>query len=85
MESQEALGAATARLNHSQQADPHCKSYSLLSGLVEAFSMVEECVFLLLQDTRVCKSCFLESSKVQVQSSKLIVNDCCLPGVLDVL
>ena len=33
-ESQEALGAATAWLDHSQKVVPHCKSYSMLSGLV---------------------------------------------------
>ena len=58
---------------------------SMLPGLVRALPLPDECVVLLLQGTRVCKSCFLESSNVHVQSSQLIDNDCCLPGVLDVL
>ena len=57
----------------------------MLSGLVGALPLPEECVVLLLQGTRVCKSCFLESSNVYVQSSRHIVNDSCLPGVLDTL
>ena len=56
-ESQEALGAASAWLIHSQQAVPHCKSYSVLSGLARALPLPEECVVLLPQGTRVCKSC----------------------------
>ena len=52
----EALGAATAWLNHSQQAVPHCKSYSVLSGLFRAIPLPEECVVPLLQGTRVFKS-----------------------------
>ena len=84
-ESQETLRAATAWLNHSHQAVPCCKSYSMLSGLVGALPLSEECVVLLLQGTRVCKSCLLESSNVHVQSFQLIVNDSCLLGVLDVV
>ena len=84
-ESQKALGAATAWLSHSQQAVLHCRSYSVLPGLAGALPLPEECVVLLLQGTRVCKSCFLESSNVHVQSSQLIVNDSCLSGVLDFL
>ena len=74
-----------ASLDYSQQAVPYCKSYSMLSGLVGALPLPEECVVLLLQGTRVCKLCLLESSNVHVQSFQLIVNDSCLPGVLDVL
>ena len=33
-----------AWLNHSQQAVPHCKSYSMLSGLVRVLALPEDCV-----------------------------------------
>ena len=52
---------------------------------LEYFPFQKNNVVLLLQGTRVCKSCFLESSNVHVQSFQIIVNDSCLPGVLDVL
>ena len=83
-ESQEALGATTAWLDHSQQGVSRCKCDSMLSGLVGTLPLPEEYV-VLLQGTRVCKSCLLESSNFHVQSFQLIVNDSCLPGVLDVL
>ena len=83
MESQEALGAVATWLNHSQRAIPHCKSYSVLSWFVRALTLPEERVVLLPQGTRVSESCFLERIGVHVQSSRLIVKDCCLPEVLD--
>ena len=49
VECQEALGAATAWLNHSQQAVRQCKSYS---GLVGALPLPEECEVLLFQGIR---------------------------------
>ena len=50
-ESQEALGAAAAWLDHSQLAVPPCKSNSVLSGLVRALLLLEEGVVPLLRGT----------------------------------
>ena len=57
----------------------------MLSKLVGAFPLPKECVVLLVQGTRVCKSRFLVRINVHVQSSRLIVNSSSSSSAFDVM
>ena len=82
-ESEESLGADAAWLDHTRQGVSHCKAHSVFPWLVEALSLPVECVVVLLQGARVCQPCFLKGSNVHIQPLKLVVDDGCFSGVVD--